>query len=149
VCLNPDELGPIRQDLPFNFSLKNWDLGSAWTAPQAGPGPDLRAGGRPWRARQWNRQARPLARGGRPGAGPPARPPRVAAGILPAAPDAHPGHAQNGRVPEAAVTPLALAHGGHGSARSDALIPLLAFRTAELSPAPAPAPRHFAFGSNF
>jgi hypothetical protein len=42
------------------------------------------------------------------------------------------------------VTPLALAHRAHGSARSDALIPLLASRTAELSPAPAPAPRDFA-----
>jgi hypothetical protein len=50
-----------------------------------------------------------------------------------------PGHAQHGRVPVTAVTPLALAHRGHGSASSDALIPLLAFRTAELSPAPAPA----------
>ena len=41
------------------------------------PSPQLRAGRGPWRARHWNRQARSSARGGRSGAGPPARPPRV------------------------------------------------------------------------
>jgi hypothetical protein len=93
-----------------------------------------------------NRRERPPARGGRPRAGPTARPPRVVAGILAPCRDLCPGHAQHGHVPATAVARLALGHRGHGLAPYDALIPLLASRTAELSPAPAPGPRHFAFG---
>ena len=45
-------------------------------------GPRLRAGRGDGRARSWDRQAKPPTRGGRSGAGPPGRPPRVVAGIL-------------------------------------------------------------------
>ena len=65
-----------------------------------------------WHDRHWNRRARPLARGGRFGAGPAARPPRVVAGILARIADPFPRHAQHGRA--TAVTPLALGHIGHG-----------------------------------
>ena len=45
-----------------------------------------------------------------------------------------PGPAQHGRVPVTAVTPLALAHRGHGCAPYDAVIPLLASQTARRQP---------------
>ena len=61
-----------------------------------------------------DRPGRPPARGGRSGAGPPVRPPRVVAGILARMADPRPGHARHGRVSATAVTPLALNQGGYG-----------------------------------
>ena len=137
-CLNPDESRSILHDLPFDFSLKNRDPGAA---PQASPAPSSAHG--PSRAERphRNRRAMPPARGGRSRAGPPARSPRVVAGILATCRDPRPGHAQHGRVPSTAVTRLALWNAGQGCASTEPLTPLLASRPAELSPAPAPAPR--------
>jgi len=91
------------------------------------------------RTRHWYRQARPLARGGRLGTGPTARPPRVAAGILARIVDPRPGHAQHDCSPATAVAPASLGHRGHGRASSAVLPPLIASRPTEQSPSPAPA----------